>query len=642
MDQTNKLFQILHELNQKNLFFEKTHIVYEREKELIKKKDCTKKELEKTYIFVEIELETKEKLIIKEKPSSFFQAYSIFLGDSTKLIKAKEQGTNQEYFFEKRDLEELKKIITFKEIREIPPQALHKKTYTYPIKELEIITEIKKYSKEFLSLDLNTIHIVKHNRLELFVPTVHEKHNLIAHKLNIPIQACIKNNYFYNTTIHVQDETKQKELLKPILEKKEKEFSYIFNKKEIEKVLQTQLYIKLNKEEIINKINSIEHTNIDIEKIFEIIRTKKEVLIGNKHGKILLPMFKHREYKTFENKEKFKQEVGLEYKSNSDFLTSLKVRKLVNTDYKFKEYYLNKTIENIVESKEAHIYCKSLNEILVVLSTKINPKTITLEEQVNMNQIKELTKHIFSLAKFTITKSVSNNYLPKEKRAQNAIEHYFLSKSSKLMTISREYTKKHSKKELLKQTLQTAQEISELNKTLTIEKESLYFLHQCILLYLEILTLFNKEKAHIISITLEEYFGSIPLKLQQSKINKKNDTIIKQIVLLHKISRKKNCLINIKQKIYSQYYPKNIPILPSTKTDQKIYYRANIIKLKEISPYNYNTIAKTINGTILPKNIKIQKKEISCSNEFYFKTIIHNEYKEVLSNEVFSLFVKEE
>jgi hypothetical protein len=641
MDKTNTLFEIIHTLNERKLLIEKTQLQLYSQGKFLLKKECIKKKIKKTFFFITLSLKNGEKIILKEEPKTFFQGYSILLGEQTRLIKAVEEKSQQVYYFQEDQLEIIKEKITFSSVRLVPPQILNNKEYISIPHELQLIKEIKEYSLNELQVNLNTIHLVKSNHFEVFAPSLNEKHNTIGHLLKIPIKSCVSKNYFLDTTLHIEDVEKQRDLLLPLSEIKEEIETFFYNNTEVCKELYTQIHITLDKEILISKLQHIEDTNIDLKKIFELIKTKETIPLSNMIGTYILPLFKNKNFKTFPNKDIFKEELGIEYENKSSSLNSLKVRKNVNEDYYFKEYYLDSKLENILLfNQEEPQFCKNNFEYILKIILMENTKSILLEEEINENKIQELSKHIFSLSKFLIHKSVEYNCIPKEKRPQNGIEHYLLSKGSQLQVLSQEYNQKFSRKKLLKATLQTAQEISEIKKTISFEKESLYFLHQCLLIYINILRHFNKKKADLIHATLEEYFGPHKVKLLLSKINVKNDTIIKDISLANKLSNNTKCMVEFKKDLYKQYFSTNITTLPNQESFSEIYYRANIHKLKQISPYNYKNIAKVLNGKILPKTLLLQKREIDCTSEYYFKTRKHNHYIEIISNEVFSLFVK--
>lgn len=636
----NTIFPILDSLNKNNLLKEKTELIYTCEGEEIKKNKCSKEEKEITSFLCEIKIEDSEEiLIIKEQHNYFFEAHSIIIGDKTQILKGKSEKNKKIYFFEKELFKILEKELKLKEISQANPQYLNKKRFSFPYKTIPQIKEIQKYSLENLNVNLKNIQLVNHNKIELFLPTLNHKHNKIAHTLNIPIISLKKDNYFNDTSIHYKDLELHKKIIKPLLIIKEKKEILIYNKKKVTLELKKRLYLKVDIQKIKKVLTNIEKTNIDLEEFLLNIGQKKEILFGTEKGNIILPLFKKDMFKTFQNIEEFKQETGVEYKEDSNYLNSIYIQKSGNEKYIFKKYYLNKQLEEYFKSQYNKEICYNNEQAILLLSWRENTTSLFIEENIPKSKVKELIKHIFSLAKYSILESVKRNKLPKEKRAETSIEHFLLSTYSQIEKNLKEYEKNKNKNKLLKETLHSIQSISELKKTITIKSEENYFHYQCILSYLKVLKIFNKEKEETISNLLKEYYGEIKLRPMLSKINTENDNIIKDIIKTIKISNKKNTFILIKKEIYGTIIPRNIPKLPGETIFSKTYFKANTHKLKSIAPYSYKEIKKKINGTILPKTISINKKTIPCEPKYYSITRFHNSYKEIISNKVFSLFV---
>lgn len=638
------VFSILNTANKEERIVEKTQLKYlDENKQEINHKLLTNKSKKEVHYIIEIPLQkNNEYILIKEEHKAIFEHYSIIVGDQTKLIKATSKTTNKTYFFDKEIYEEIKNTLQLEEIQKITPQYLQGKKYTWPYKTIEKIDEIREYSREKLNTELMEIHLVHHNKLEFFLPTLNQKHNSIAHDIKIPVVSVRSDQYFEGTTIHRDDEVTHRNELKPITITEEIKNKKIFQEKIIEKELITQLYLKIEKDEILKNFSKLKEHNLDEEKILELSK-KKELLFGTKNGTICLPLFKGETYKTYSSIKEFENAATVHYKNNKTFLQEIYIQKNARTPYRFKNYFLNSKLNEICnnKAKEKHFECISHTQAIIVLQYFPKCEQITITQKISQNKIKELLKHITSLSKHIIIKSLEENHIPKEKRATSAIENYLLSKYSYLEKKFQEYKKDNNKKELLSQSLKTINQILKLKKTITMQKEELYFLYQCNLTFIKIASEFDSEKTHKISMLLTDYFGEVKLRPMISKINEKNEKIIEDIILLKRISKKYSCLIEIKSDIYNKYLANSISQLPKHNREDKIFYRANTHKIKQIAPYRYKEICKQINGNKQPNKITIGKREISLKEkEHYFITRFHNNYKEIISNEIFSLFVK--
>ena len=212
------VFSILNTANKEGGLIEKSQLKYlDENKQEINHKLLTNKSKKEIHYIIEIPLQkNNEYILIKEEHKAIFEHYSIIVGDQTKLLKATSKTTNKTYFFDKEIYEEIKSTLQLIEIQKITPQYLQGKKYAWPYKTIDKIEKIRQYSREKLNTELMEIHLVHHNKLEFFLPTLNQKHNSIAHDIKIPVVSVRSDQYFEGTTIHRDDEVTHRNELKPI------------------------------------------------------------------------------------------------------------------------------------------------------------------------------------------------------------------------------------------------------------------------------------------------------------------------------------------------------------------------------------------------------------------------------------------
>ncbi len=645
MEEIKNIFELIYSLNKKSPLEEEINIVHKINNEIINDKKLIKKKNTISFFINEIKLEKNESIIIKDIPVNFISFFGIIIGENSKLVSFKRKSNETIFFSDEENLQYFSDIEE-KSIKKVNPLILRDKKIEN-IVENQDISEIKKYLIEVRKLDLNKIHLVNSNKLELFLPTIKREHFRIAKKLKIPLKELINKNFIkvnINSKkiqeINIYDTQEIKNVLNPIKEIKEISKIKTLNNNIIFKDISRELIIKVNIERIKSKIKNIENTNINLDEFQEYLKGKETLLIGTKNKeKYILPIFKNKEIKIFRNRKDFEKNTGVIYKDDKNFLNSVKVQKNSKEDYSFLNYYLNPKLNFLIEkNKITNNLTKSYTTTLLKLILKDLNENLFSDEEINISQVSELIKHIKAVTKFTINKSILFNKIPTTIRAQTITQKYLISKISSLYLNIEDYKKNKSKKKLLRESLKIAQKISEFKKEFKIKEDDLYFYHQCILIYLEVLKIFKEETSTQISELLLSYFKENKIKIFKSKIDKSIETIIEDLILASKLSKNKNIMLQIKESSYNKLISKRITIMPTTSKITKTQYRGNIPNLRKIAPYSYKKILKKINGNSKLEYIKINNKEIKLNNTLIKETNFHNNFKEIKSNKIFSIF----
>ena len=218
---------------------------------------------------------------------------TIVIGDKTDLVIF----TNKEsenIICSKNTFTKIKKNFQLKDLKNFDPKQLHKQKFIFDFERAEIINHINDFSIEKNKLDLNKIHIIDSKKVENFIPNIKNYHFRIAQNMHLPIICLIENNFIKKSIININDEKSMIEKLKPIFLFKEKKI-FDFEKNTNNKLyidIKKEIYIKLNKELLIDKIKYVPKINIEKEKLIEKINLKSNIEISNSNGKIPIPIFK--------------------------------------------------------------------------------------------------------------------------------------------------------------------------------------------------------------------------------------------------------------------------------------------------------------------------------------------------------------
>lgn len=639
----DNLFQALSTFSQKDIIKEVLSIkkflnnIPVKDSKIIK----TKKKHKIPYVL--LQLEDNRKILFKEIPLNFFLSFGFILGEDTDLIEVKLKNEEQNVIIEKRLQEELSFEIE-KVLDKVNPYDIYLKKIRNPNNNNSFLKELRGYISSQKKINLNKIHLVKGDKLELFNPTVKYKHFKIARLMNIPLISLIKDNFIIQSNINIFDYKSQLSTLDVYKLIEEEIIVELFENKETYRDISLEYYIKLDHEEILNKLNNIKKTNVDINNLSKKLYGVTGIQISQNFQGDVLPLFKEKSKRKFyplKSTEEFFNITGVYFKNDIEILKRIIIVNEIGEELFYRGKYLNQKLEFIFNKEkifEKEIEFENITELLIKIILIDNPKELIFIEKVKGQKKNEFEKRIRQIQKRIKEISIKNATIPRYSLPILFEEKIFSDLSNKIKNIKDEFL---MKKITLNQVVNILnKDIYNINFILNKVESNPNILSHIFEIYknsMFFLKFINKDLYKSINEETQEIF-----KIKQPIYNyqgfKDLNLVLKDIVLLWKLYKKYNIKLELRNEIETNLIPlleNEIGEKSNSKQIKKEYKKINYKRLKENFKYNYKEIIKKIKEEKLRvgDNIKINGINIKIKED-YFKNINKNK---VIENNYFNV-----
>lgn len=644
MTNPDKLLKFLYKCIKNDLIYEKTKVLNFSNGLEIKNIETKKINIRKSII--EINLDQNKKLLVCDRNLNLLLSHTIILGDETKLCEFNIENRKEKFIADEYTLSILKKEkIQMKIIKEVKPTFLFKQEIKYNFEEIDIIKKLKQYSKEALKINLNSIHIVKGNKLKPFVPTLKNSDLTLATSMKIPVVRLISKNYIRDTNINIFDDILQEKKLNSFLsfnEKKEVDFEK--EKSQIYKDIDTNYYLKINISDINEKISKIPKSNVDKNRLISKIKKHSKFRLSYNQGKTLLPLWKIKEEQKFieiNGIKDFLNISGRPFEFNLDLFKTIYIINERGFEGSYKEKYLSKRFEKLFENINESKILEFEDEIeLIIKIIYMNDiEALMIKEKIKKTEISSYSNQLIKLKKKIIDISINYNYDIKKEKTKSEFSNILNEYSEKLKRDIGKYLEKPKKKQFLISNLQEIQRFNKYLNNKKIEKGDLYFILKILKIHLIILSSFNEEKSLKISQEIESIFKNLNLELNTTN-SKKLGTAFSD--LIKNKDKKKLYYINKRENSYFKQELKEFIKLENYEI--KKYIKPKINLLKKNFPYSYEEISKKIvkydSKDLEEFEIKIKERFIKIKKNFYSEINIYQGFKKLCENEYFILLEK--
>lgn len=599
--------KFLHNANTNEVFLEREKITKLIDDKSISDKDILLKKANIQYVICPIEIDDSRELLIKDLPSNFLSFYTITLGDKTNLISFKFKSREKTYICDKKLIEDFEEDIDKKTLKSVDPISLKGLEFKTKFDEIEIIKKIKKDCLSKRKINLNKIHVTNSKLIELFIPNIKNDHLKLSKKLNLILRPLFKNNYFRETSINIYDISSQTEIIKPFykfIKKEEWEFDKDTNNK-IYHDLRNQLFLKVDLKIIEQKLNAVQNSNPELDKIKRKLEKIFAIQISSNNSNTIIPIWKTNFSNSnveIESGKHFNEITGKEFKLDFEYLKNIYIIDKTGKEASLEPLYLNSKYNDYFEKDvEKAIKFESYEELYIKLLYFDNVEKIIEEEKINLLEIEE----IFNLSKKILRKivkfSVDKNLKPKIKNQKNFYDLYFLAQIQKI-------NQKKKEREYLRISYESY--IFEINKTLRdivcvinnlkLNTGDLFFLLIMMNELIEILEETNKENSEYLRNYFNSYFKEyedykIQNELKENLEHKNLIEFVNSCAKSRKVLHKKIAFIETKKK-----FPFELPFLyekiESIKDIKKIK-KIDTDELKVLFPKSFERIFKKIKET---------------------------------------------
>lgn len=640
----NKIFNFTSYISEKNLLFEEIKIKKFFNNYEIKDKKISKKLKDKKKFFVLFNLENNKKIMFKDFPCNFLLTFGYLIGEETELVEVKFKEINERIIIKKKHMEyfsdEIENVFD-----SINPKDLFLKKIKNTYEISPYLNQIKNYIGNVKKINLDKIHIIKGNKMELFNPTTKFSNFKLAKIMNIPLVSMIKDNFIIDSNINIYDYNTLFNEINPIKVIEEETRVEKINNKNIYRDISQDYFIKINIKEIINKLDNIDKTNIDTSILSNELINYKKLQISSNNGKYILPFFKeknNRKYYPIKSKEEFFELSGVYFKDDEKILQRTLLSDEKGDELLYKGKYLNSKLEFIFEKKEnidsEVIKFENNLELLLKLIVTEKPKELIKVEKITQNNQEQLEVFISKILDKLIKGSISNNSIPKYITPEKDIEKIF----SNLVFNLKEFKILNDKNyislnEFVKNLNNLLYNVNFILNKVKIEEELLSHLMEILIISVNFLEIENIERSKNIKIKLKEYFGNKKIKYYDKKFNIDED-LLSDIVYTWKLYKTKELKIIIKNKEIKRLLPK-IEEIEDIIFEKK--YKTKNQKLKKIFPYNYKEIYNEISSKDLTPGdkIKLKNQTVELKEDFFKLYEYKSNSKVIINNEFYKLIL---
>ncbi len=588
-----------------------------------------------------LEDEPKTNIIIKSSPENFLLSYTIIVGENADLISFKSTENKEIYITEKENLKYFQDIIEENSIKKVPPKFLHKKKFRTTFKSLEIIENLKEYSLNVDNINLDEIHLVPTNKLELFLPSKNHNHYKLARKMSLPTTPLIENNYYTQTNIHIFDEKKLEKYVNPIKTIQETSKIQIekTSKKQIYYDILKNYYLELSTDELIEKVSKIEKTNINLDKLKNQIIDKPKLKFSSNNGNLIIPLWRNTRQRFIEikNKQNFKEISGLDFKFDTEFFNNLYFQNSKGDKIDFENKYLTQNFETAIQNLEKTqiLEFKTFEEIIINLIYN-NIKELYKKEKIPQNKIFQLKKKINELTQKTIKKTIELNSKGTKSENKSLLTQYFESIAKTFESYIEEYENTHHKNHLINTSLEKLELLIKAIEQLKLTEEEIKPLIDNLEVIKHIGEEIESSISQEISSQLDEFFP----KRKNSNDLKRNielENAIENIILLNENPKYEILFTDLEPEI--QNLVKNPSQIMQYEPDHQTFLKPKTNYLKKIFPYSHKEITEKIRNQ-QTGTMEIKKRIVRITPDFYIQHKKYHNYNTVSENHYFKILHK--
>ncbi len=651
---SDNYLKFLYKAVKEKKIIEKTKIRFFCENKEIPQKNLTIKKIIVQKYITEVNLSDKRKLLILDNPLNTLLFHTILIGEECDLYEFRIGNKPQKYIADKKILEIIqsqRKVISVKEV--LPKELLNIK-FELDFKTPTIINNLKEYSYETLNIDFNKIHITKSDKTEFFTPTINSEHLQLAIDMKIPIVHMIENGYIRDTYINVHDNLKHKEIIKPllILEKKEEQYFKKDSLSKIYKDLSTDYYLKINYEELKDKLNNIKITNTSPNLWLSKIKNINNIRISFPQGTIPLPLWKRSKKNSFvliKNTDHFLSITGLKFTLDIDKLEDLYIIDEEGKKGYMRRLYLKQNLENSFNTLSESRIVEFKNELDFIIKTTFENNIIALiqKEKIDANEINKLNHHLEKLYKTILERTIELNKKPHIVKPKTLIENYLFGYLYYIEKNLIDFMKKPKHKKFLQECIVGIKKFNFFIEGYDMDERELYFVCAIFKIYTTSLEIFDKNSSDALnnefnqtisnlrfliddkkrdsSIEYGEYFKDILTGIYAKRKHKV--IIVQNIQNKQLIESKLNKFIRI-----DAYLNKTSRVIPNYELINKIF------------PYSSKEVANEIKRMNPSKDevftIKTKNRNIEIKENYYTIVNQYEGYKTIASNKEFELISK--
>ena len=651
---SDNYLKFLYKAVKEKKIIEKTKIRFFCENKEIPQKNLTIKKINVQKYITEVNLSDKRKLLILDNPLNTLLFHTILIGKECELYEFRIGNEPQKYIAEKKILEIIqsqRKIISVKEV--LPKELLNIK-FELDFKIPAIINNLKEYTYETLNIDFNKIHITKSPKLEFFTPTINPEHLKLAIDMKIPIVHMIENGYIRDTNINVHDNLKHKEIIKPlmILEKKEEQYFKKDSLSKIYKDLSTDYYLKINYEELKDKLNDIKITNTSPDLWLSKIKNINNIRISFSYGTIPLPLWKRSKKNSFvliKNTNHFLSITGLKFTLDIDKLEDLYIIDEEGKKGYMRRLYLKQNLEDSFNILSGSQIVEFKNELDFIIKTTFEDNIIALiqKEKIDANEINKLRYHLEKLYKIILERTIELNKKPHVVNPKTLIENYLFGYLYYIEKNLIDFMKKPKHKKFLQECIVGIKKFNFFIEGYDMDKRELYFVCAIFKIYTTSLEIFDKNSSDALNNEFNQTISNLRFLID----DKKRDSSIEhgeyfkdiltgiyakrkyEIIIIQKTQNKQ--LIESKLNKFIKidgYLDKTSRVIP------------NYELLSRIFPYSSKEITNKIKRMNPSKDevftIKTKNRNIEIKENYYTIVNQYEGYKTIASNKEFELISK--
>lgn len=665
--QNEKILQLFYNAIKNHQIFEKTTIKHFKDGKRILQKNTKKIPLNTKKIITKFLLPENKNLLILDYPLNQYLSHSIYLNPNTELYEYElKTEPNTKYISTKttKNILQKKEKIKPNTIKKIQTKTLINQPFTQTYKSPNQIKKIKEYIQNTKNINPNQINKNnKINELQNLTPTLKNTHFNIAKNLQIPIIPQIKNEFIEPENINIFDINKIIEQIKP-LEIIEEKILVPVEKTTLKRTyldVSTTYHLKINTEQLIEKINQTQITSEPKKKIIKTIQNIKQTEISQNYGTLKIPIWKIHEnqnYIEIKNFTHFKEITGINYPKKQTELNQIYIQDKFGEIGTLKNQYLKKRFQNTLENlpeNEILVYEKPLD--LAIKSILTNHIQLLIKHQkTSPKQIEKLNQYIEKLIEITILKTIEHNKIPEKILPTTPTQNYFESIAYKLNNQFEKFLKKPKKTNLIHSTnndLKTLQKyLTQIkNKKINLQQNDLFFLCQIIKQTLQILDIFDQKNFQNNLNRFQQYFKINNYELDITKTKKQLNQIsntyktVKQTYLANKLTQKTKTKNKIQilqkptQNPYQTLLNQNIKTT-ATEPEFKLQLNPNYNKIIKLFPYKYTNIATQIKQTKIGTQnptLNLGTKPIPLKKEYCKITKIYTNYKTICENNYFTI-----
>lgn len=624
-------FSLLEKAHKDNSLIEKFHLSWFNQEGRPVKKTKINSKSHTYYTSVFLPLDKNEFIYCKSPLQEFYLSYSVLIGDKTPLYKATFLKGGIVYV-EESNIEDIKDMLIHSTIKSVDVKEIFGKKIKWNYEKPKVLREINNYVKEKKELDLNEIHIQKGDKVELFVPTLKQKHFELAKKMHLPLFSLISKGFFNDTTLNIFD---SQSLLKELNAYKSEKISITTkegkNGELIYRDVEKQLHILLPTDSFLEILDSLECRNVSKETLIEELHKRKTIQIGSRYYQTIeLPVWKSSKgIVTFEDEKEFEKHAGLSYRNKMNKLESIYLIDSKGDPLHFPNYYLNTSLKGLLTSYHPPLLHFStfdeLFALMYIYEEKFPFSIIVKSFQVDNKKIEEISSICSKIIESILKESLSTITLPKPTKPATPLELMISHYTQELNAVRNTYLEQ-AKEALVELTSQYSQRIIHYIKKFPINSKTSYFYLEFSRELVKTLIFLDKQYEHFEK-TLEEYFKQVRstyhLPLNDQEISTYNLTI-----LAEELSKKYEIFILplTKNTPAFSFEPKYLVKEEAINKSIKI----NKYKLKSLYPKSFDELINYFNSyETLPQSIKRGTKTIPISKENIIEEIPHFKDKKI-------------